>query len=199
MSKSTGHVIGLLEALDEYRPTAVRLVYLRTHYRKPLDFSLDAFVDAEAALERLWSFRRRTPGPVEDGADASATKRFRAAMDNDFDVAGALGVLFDVVREGNRKLDAEEDAAALTAAYDEFVAVLGIGEEVTDLDGIGSKIALIAKRFGAASDDIDSLLAVRDRARAERDWATSDAIRDDLARLGIVVEDTANGSRWHRG
>jgi cysteinyl-tRNA synthetase len=120
-------------------------------------------------------------------------------MNNDFDVAGALGVLFDVVREGNRRLDAGEDAAALTAAYDEFVAVLGLGEDVTDLNGLGPEIAVVAQRFGAASNDIDSLLAVRDRARAERDWATSDAIRDDLARLGIVVEDTANGSRWHRG
>jgi cysteinyl-tRNA synthetase len=199
MSKSTGHVVGLLEALDEYRPTAVRLVYLRTHYRKPLDFSLDAFVDAEAALDRLWSFRRRTPGPLEDAADPAATKRFRTAMNHDFDVAGALGVLFDVVREGNRRLDAGEDAAALTAAYDEFVAVLGLGEDVTDLNGLGPEIAVVAQRFGTVSNDIDSLLAVRDRARAERDWATSDAIRDDLARLGIVVEDTANGSRWHRG
>ena len=69
MSKSTGHVVDLLEVLDEYRPTAVRLFYLRTHYRKPLDFSLDAIVDAEAALDRLWAFRRRTPGPVEDVAD----------------------------------------------------------------------------------------------------------------------------------
>ncbi len=199
MSKSTGHVVGLLEALGEYRPTAVRLVYLRTHYRKPLDFSLDAFVDAEAALDRLWAFRRRTPGPVEDAADPAVIERFDAAMENDFDVAGALGVLFDVVREGNRRLDAGEDATALTAAYDEFVAVLGLAEGVSDQPGLDPAIALVAERFGAASGDIEGLLEIRDRARAERDWATSDAIRDDLAQFGIVVEDTADGSRWHRG
>jgi cysteinyl-tRNA synthetase len=199
MSKSTGHVVGLLEALDEYRPRAVRLVYLRTHYRKPLDFSLGAFVDAEAALDRLWTFRRREPGPVEDAADPASIERFRGAMDNDFDVAGALGVLFDVVREGNRRLDAGDDAAALVAAYDEFVEVLGLEEEASETTSVDREIAVVAERFGVVSGDIDELLEARDRARAERNWATSDAIRDDLARFGIVVEDTADGSRWHRG
>jgi cysteinyl-tRNA synthetase len=198
MSKSTGHVVGLLEALDEYRPTAVRLVYLRTHYRKPLDFSLDAFVDAEAALDRLWTFRRRAPGRVEEAADPAAVARFNAAMENDFDVAGALGVLFDMVRDGNRKLDAGGDVGGLAAAYDEFVGVLGLAEEVSDSATAETGISVVAERFGAASGDIDGLLEVRDRARAEHDWATSDAIRDDLAQFGIVVEDTADGSRWHR-
>ena len=195
MSKSTGHVIDLLEALDEYRPTAVRLVYLRTHYRKPLDFSLDALVDAEAALDRLWGFRRRVPGPVEDAPDRAAIERFRGAMENDFDVAGGLGVLFDIVREGNRRLDAGE----LVAASDEVVAVLGLDEPSSDTTQIDEEIAALGERFGADEAGIDGLLAVRDRARAGRDWATSDIIRDELAQLGIVVEDTADGSRWHRG
>jgi len=199
MSKSTGHVVDLLEALDTYRPTAVRLVYLRTHYRKPLDFSLDALVDAEAALDRLWGFRRRTPGPVEDSPDPAALERFQGVMENDFDVAGALGVLFDVVREGNRRLDAGEDASPLTAAYDEFVAILGLAEPADDPGPVDPRIAVLAERFGAEGRGIDGLLEMRDRARAERDWATSDIIRDELAQLGIVVEDTADGSRWHRG
>lgn len=199
MSKSTGHVVDLLEALDEYRPTAVRLVYLRTHYRKPLDFSADAIVDAEAALERLWSFRRRTPPSVDDPPDEAPLERFRALMDNDFDVAGGLGVLFDIVREGNRRLDAGEVVGPLTAAYDEIVGVFGLGEEAIDMADIELEIASLAGRFGVGSEGIDGLLAARDRARDKRDWATSDAIRDGLAVLGIVVEDTADGSRWHRG
>jgi len=199
MSKSTGHVVDLLEALDTYRPTAVRLVYLRTHYRKPLDFSLDALVDAEAALDRLWGFRRRTPGPVEDAPDPAALDRFQGVMENDFDVAGALGVLFDVVREGNRRLDAGEDASPLTAAYDEFVAILGLAEPADDAGPVDPRVAMLAERFGVEGRGIDGLLEMRDRARAERDWATSDIIRDELAQLGIVVEDTADGSRWHRG
>jgi cysteinyl-tRNA synthetase len=140
------------------------------------------------------------PDPIEDVADHAAIERFRDAMENDFDVAGALGVLFDVVREGNRRLDAGEDAAALIAAYDEFVGVLGLEEEASDTTSVvDHEIAVLAERFGVDSGGIDELLEARDRARAERDWATSDAIRDNLARLGIVVEDTADGSRWHRG
>ena len=77
--------------------------------------------------------------------------------------------------------------------------MLGLGDDASDRAGLDPEIALLAERFGAASGDIDGLLEVRDRARAGRDWATSDAIRHDLAELGIVVEDTADGSRWHRG
>jgi cysteinyl-tRNA synthetase len=199
MSKSTGHVIDLLEALDTYRPTAVRLVYLRTHYRKPLDFSEDGLIDAEAALDRLWGFRRRTPRSIEETPDEETINRFRAVMDEDFDVAGGLGVLFDLVREGNRRLDGGEDAGALIGAYDEIVGVLGIGEEIADLDDLGTEIAEIAEKYGSPSGKIEELLEARDRARSGRDWASADGIRDDLASIGIVVEDAPDGSRWHRG
>ncbi len=199
MSKSTGHVIDLLEILAEHRPTAVRMVYLRTHYRKPLDFSESGLSDAEAMLDRLWGFRRRVEGSVEDVADAAVLERFTAAMDDDFDVSGGLGVLFDLVREGNRRLDAGEDVGPLVAAYDEIVTVFGLAEPVGDSGDLEDLIADIARRHGAASGGIDELLAIRDRARADREWAISDAIRDDLATIGVTVEDTADGSRWHRG
>jgi len=199
MSKSTGHVIDLLQVLTDHRPTAVRLVYLRTHYRKPLDFSESGLVDAEAALDRLWGFRRRTEGPSEDAADRETIDRFKRAMDDDFDVAGGLGVLFDLVREGNRRLDAGDDVGPLVAAYDEIVAVLGLGEASAGVGELDDEIAAIAVRHGAATSSIDDLLLVRDRARADRVWAVADAIRDDLAAIGITVEDTADGSRWHRG
>ena len=199
MSKSTGHVVDLLQVLNDHRPTAVRLVYLRTHYRKPLDFSESGLADAEAAIDRLWGFRRRTEGPVEDAADAATLERFTAAMDEDFDVSGGLGVLFDLVREGNRRLDAGEDVGPLVAAYDEIVTVFGLGEPTGDDDDLAERIAEVAERHGVTSGGIDELLAIRDRARADREWAVSDAIRDDLAAIGITVEDTADGSRWHRG
>ena len=120
-------------------------------------------------------------------------------MENDFDVAGAMGVLFDVVREGNRRLDAGEDASPLTAAYDEFVGVLGLAEPAEGTSPVDPRLAVLAERFGVEGRGIDGLLEMRDQARAERDWATSDIIRDELGQLGIVVEDTADGSRWHRG
>ena len=66
MSKSTGHVVDLVEGIEKYTPGAVRLFYLRTHYRKPVEFSEESLVDAKASLDRIWAFRRRVPGPVED-------------------------------------------------------------------------------------------------------------------------------------
>lgn len=202
MSKSTGHIIDLLQAVEEYPGLAVRLFYLRTHYRKPLDFSEEALVDATNSLERLWSFRRRAPGPIEAEADAAVLAAFQGAMDNDFDGAGALAVLFDAVREGNRRLDAGEPAEPFLAAYDEIVEVLGLEEPVRGLEDITDGLHGLARQFEvsglAGSALIDELVELRAAARAAKDWARGDAIRDGLAGLGIVVEDGAGGSAWHR-
>ena len=198
MAKSTGNVVDLVEVLQSREPSAVRLLYLRTHYRKPLEFSEEALEDAEASLQRLWAFRRRVKGPTEDPANAEAMSRFQTAMDDDFDVAGALGVLFDVVREGNRRLDDGEEAGALVAAFDEIMAMLGLDEQQEGVDDLANQIARLADRVGA-EPDIDSLLERRAQARGAGEFEVSDVIRDELAALGIVVEDTADGVRWHRG
>ena len=204
MSKSTGVVIDLLDVLDIHPPLAVRLFYLRTHYRKPLDFSEMALRDATGSLERLWSFRRRAPGPADADPDPGVMASFRAAMDADFDNAGALAVLFEAVREGNRMLDAGEDAAPWVAAYDEIAGVFGIAERLAALDDLTDTVLALAHEVGAVGDDgtveaaVAALVRRRDEARAGRDWSTADAIRDGLEELGIVVEDTADGTRWHR-
>ncbi len=198
MAKSTGNVVDLVEVLQSREPSAVRLLYLRTHYRKPLEFSEEALEDAEASLQRLWAFRRRVKGPMDDPANAEAMGRFQSAMDDDFDVAGALGVLFDVVREGNRRLDDGEEAGALVAAFDEIMAVLGLDEQQEGVEDLEDQITRLADRVGA-EPDIDSLLERRAQARAAGEFDVSDLIRVELAALGIVVEDTADGVRWHRG
>ena len=198
MAKSTGNVIDLVEVLDSSEPAAVRLLYLRTHYRKPLEFTEEALEDAEASLARLWAYRRRVQGPVEGPPDTETMGRFQSAMDDDFDVAGALAVLFELVRDGNRRLDEAEDVASLIAAYDEIVAVLGLDERAAGVDDLTAEIAALAVRVGAEAD-IDSLLERRDEARAAGEFEIADAVRDELAALGIVVEDTADGARWHRG
>ncbi len=202
MSKSTGHVIDLIDALELYPPQAVRLFYLRTHYRKPLEFSEEAMQDAIASLERLWAFRRRSPGLVEDLPDGEVLQRVAAAMDDDFDAAGALGVLFEVVREGNRRLDAGEDASALVAAYDEVVELFGLAEETQGLDDLADGIQALGARFGIVvervDEVVDTLVDMRAAAREASDWAKADAIRDGLAGAGIAIEDGRDGVRWHR-
>ena len=197
MAKSTGNVVDLLEVLSLHEPTAVRLLYLRTHYRKPLDFTQEALDDAEASLQRLWAFRRRVEGPVEDPPDAEAMARFRAAMDEDFDVAGGLGVLFDVVRDGNRRLDDGEDIGGLIAVFDEIMGMLALDERSDGVADLADLIGEIAERHGAAAN-VDALLDRREQARTSGDFEAGDSIRDELAAIGIVVEDTADGARWHR-
>ncbi|MFO7700913.1 MAG: cysteine--tRNA ligase [Acidimicrobiia bacterium] len=196
MAKSTGHVVTLLESLERWDPLAVRLFYLRTHYRRPLDFSEDALDDAEASLHRLRAFRRRFADEVEAAPDAEVLGAFSAAMDADLDVAGALAVIFDLVRRGNAALDAGDDASGLAAAFDVMVGVLGLnaGEDGSSLDVSG-----IAADLGVEAFSVEDLVALRDDARGARDWDRADAIRDRLAEAGIVVEDTADGARWHRG
>lgn len=197
MAKSTGHVITLAAALEQWDPVAVRLFYLRTHYRKPLDFSESALVDAEASLARLRAFRRRTPEQIEDPPDEETVNRFKSFMDDDLDVAGALGVLFETVRLGNAGLDDSRDISGLVAAFDEMLEVLGLAGPDRSEAHDGS-IAVLAASLGVVDGSIDDLLVLRSTARSEGDWARADAIRDGLAELGITIEDTSSGTKWHR-
>ena len=196
MAKSTGHVVTLLDALERWDPLAVRLFYLRTHYRKPLEFSTDALDDAEASLARLRAFRRRMPEVVEDASDADALDAFKAAMDNDLDVAGALGVVFDVVRRANAAADAGGEVGPLVSAFDDMMDVLGLADSPTESD---VDVARIGERLGLDAESVDDLLAFRNEARRAGEWARADAIRDELASIGVVIEDTPDGARWHRG
>jgi cysteinyl-tRNA synthetase len=197
MAKSTGHVVTLLESLDTWDPAAVRLFYLRTHYRKPLEFSKAALDDAAASLERLRSFRRRIEGPIEAEPDADALAAFRSSMDMDLDVAGALAVIFDVVRRGNASIDDGTRPEGLIGAFDEMVGVLGIDIATDTGDPIDA--AGIAADLGLSATSIDEIVAHRDRAREARDWVVADQIRDRLAADGITIEDGVDGTRWHRG
>lgn len=197
MAKSSGHVVTLLGALDEWDPLAVRLFYLRTHYRKPLDYSESALLDAEASLRRLRAFRRRSPASLEGPGDVEILDAFMEAMDDDLDVAGALAVIFDTVRLGNAGIDAGEEISSTVAAFDEMMNVLGLTAP-DSTHGDDSSVEAFAEQFGLAGGSIDDLLEVREKARREKDWETADAIRVGLGVFNITIEDTADGARWHR-
>lgn len=197
MAKSTGHFVTLLGALDEWDPLAVRLFYLRTHYRKPIDYSDAALEDAVASLGRLRAFRRRIRGEIDEPAGADVLDRFTAAMDDDLDVAGALAVVFDAVREGNTALDSGKDVSPLVAAFDEMLAVLGLSErELVEPDD--GPVAALAAEFGIEDGSVEDLLDLRAKARRDKDWETADTIRVGLRALDITIEDAADGARWYR-
>jgi cysteinyl-tRNA synthetase len=201
MSKSEGNVVDLDEAMDRYAAPAVRLFYLRAHYRQPLDFTDEALADAAASLERLWAFRRRVDAEAGE-PDRTAMDRFREAMDDDFNTAAAMAVLFDLVRDGNRLVDEGGDPAALAAAYDEIVGVFGIGEPPRGLADLEADLVALAAREGVDATDgtgaVEGLVGRRSTARDARDFETSDRIRDALDALGVVLEDGPDGTTWHR-
>ena len=204
MSKSAGRLVDLAGAIARVGGAALRLFYLRSAYRSPLEFSPGLLDEAAAGWERLRAFRRRTPADAPPDPDVLA--RFTEAMDDDFNTADGLAVLFEAVREGNSRLDRGKSAEGLAAAATEITAVLGLDlragppgpESLGEADGLISLARAHGLTGGNPEELLAGLLAVRARAREDREWAIADGIRDGLARLGITLEDSADGVRWRR-
>ena len=185
MSKSLGNFTNLSDALDRHGSRAFRLLALQTHYRKQLEMGDKELSDAGKAVDRLDAlFRRARVAGVTEGAVGDDT-RFREAMDDDFDTPAALAYVFELVRHANTALDAgDTDAVAgLLATVRELCRSFGL--EIAD---------------GASNDDaeIDALIVARNEARARRDFAEADRIRDELKDRGITLEDGPDGTTWHR-
>jgi cysteinyl-tRNA synthetase len=226
MSKSLGNFLLLKDVLAAYPVPVIRLLMLQTHYRSSLDYSTDRLDEAATAYERIsnmvrtvrWAQGRPTAGggapdterEALTGAITAARERFVTEMDDDFNTAGALGAVFDLVRQANVFLSAHETAlsaddlgvsGAVADAVTELVGVLGVALGAADADaGLPSAIVpLAADLAGYAGNDpaeaADALLALRASARAERDWARADAVRDGLSALGVSIADTATGAR----
>ena len=194
MSKSLGNFFTVREILERYRPEEVRYFILTSHYRSPLNFD-DAQLDgARAALTRLYTALRGLPaaGSGSGGADA-ARERFAAAMDDDFNTPEALAVLFELAREVNRLRGSDEAAAAaLGAELRALAGVLGLLDEDPEAYLRGGAPS------GPGDDEIEALIARRAGARRARDFAEADRIRDLLQEQGVLLEDSAAGTRWRR-
>lgn len=197
MSKSLGNFFTLKDIFQKYDPKVVRLMFLQTHYRNPINFS-DVLLDqAKAALARVHDFVRNVKAYNEQNEDAeilvevesfvrTAKQRFEESMDDDFDTSGALGALFDFVKAVNL-LIAEKNLS--------LGAVRLIIEFMSDLDKV---FGFIFVDEGVIDVEIEKLIEERREARANRDFAKSDEIRDLLLEKGIVLEDTPNGTIWKK-
>ena len=185
MSKSLGNVTNLLDLLDLYDPRAYRMLLLQTHYRSPVRVGQDNIDGSVAALSGLDSFAARTAALPGAPPDADVTSRFVTAMDNDLDTPAAMALVFDTVRRANTAFDSGDSSAAasLRAAVIEMLSALGI--ELS------------------AGDDVDASVLVKaaalDAARAAKDFAAADAIRNELQSMGYVVETSKEGTRVRRG
>ena len=221
MSKSLGNFYTLKEVLDKYPAGAVRILMLQTHYRSPLDFSFDRLDGAVGTLERLktcvknlrWAAHNSAQDGELNDADRAlgaaidtAVADFTAQMDDDFNTAGGLAAIFALVTAANTYLDqagADTSTALALRASDaivELAEVLGIELARESASELPAELVDLARaQAGYEGDSADEaaevLLEARQAARAAKNWAVADAIRDGITALGLVVEDTAAGAR----
>ncbi len=199
MSKSLDNFFTIREVLEVYPGEVIRYFVLSSHYRSPLNYAEENLDHARAALDRLYTALRGVT-PAAD-ADHAVLDEFRSAMDDDFNTAEALAVLQNAARSLNTARAAGDAAraGALAAAMLEVSAVIGVLQQDPDewFKGIAGQTG-----DGAADLDeteIEARIAARLDARAKKDWAEADRIRDELAARGIVLEDGAGGTSWKRG
>lgn len=196
MSKSKGNFFTFRDLREQgYSSLAIRYLLVSVPYSRQLNFTFEGLQGAESTVERLRNFRRLVSGSAgPEGSEektakliADSLEQFEAAMDDNFNTAAALAAVHDLVRDVNTLVAAEnlfaDDRDAVLSAVEKFDSVLGIfGEEnADDLD-----------------EEIEALVNERQQARADRDFARSDELRDILAEKGIVLEDTKDGVRWKR-
>jgi cysteinyl-tRNA synthetase len=207
MAKSVGNVVSPRELLGRHRGVVLRYALLGAHYRSPLEFSEEVLADAAASYDRLATFATNAaralnlneaePGPGDPAAGPADPggwrERFQAALDDDLNVPAALAVLFDLVAEANPLMVGLErgDTGAAGELGDRVATFLDLAGRLgfTPLDDLPDPAAFRPL--------LDLLLDLRERARAARDFAAADAIRDRLASAGIRVEDRLGGPRWH--
>ena len=199
MSKSLGNFFTVRDILTRFQPEEVRFLMLGSHSRNPLKYSEQELISAAAALDGYDSALARVE-PGELPRDEDFTARFRECMDDDFNSPGALAVLADLRRELSRVLDAGDNArgAALAALLRQLGGVLGILQD--NPTGWLRRPKLGTSQAQDALDDaaIDALIEQREQARAARNWAEADRIRDELKSAGIALEDGAGGTGWRR-
>ncbi|OWP51310.1 cysteine--tRNA ligase [Pseudomonas nitroreducens] len=190
MSKSLGNFFTIREVLEKYHPEVVRFLLVSSHYRSPINYSEDNLKEAKGALERFYTALRGLPQMAAEGGEEFVA-RFGAAMDDDFGTPEAVAVLFEMVREVNRLRESDPAAAAaLAARVRELGALLG----VLQLDADEFLQAGAAGKVDA--EQVEALIQARLDARAAKNWAESDRIRDELTALGVVLEDGKGGTTW---
>jgi cysteinyl-tRNA synthetase len=205
MGKSLGNFLTLRDAFAKWPPMVIRLFILQTHYRSPTDFSEEAIDAARTGYERLAhavrTFHERAdtaadgpPSAEVTAAADEARRRFRDAMDDDFNTPVALSALFDLVREANRA------AASADATRGSMEALAGVFEELGgDVLGLTFAQAAGGELMDRMGGVVQMLIDLRAEARRRKDFDEADRIRDRLAECGVVLEDRPDDTLWRLG
>jgi cysteinyl-tRNA synthetase len=188
MSKSLGNLVSLDEALNANSPDSLRLYFLSSHYRSPLNYTDEGCAAMERSVERLGQAVRRESAGTGEQLDANSFKdRFLNAMDDDLNTPRALAALFDLAREVNRADDQGKDVSAAQETLRHLGGILGLTFRGRSPSG-GDQLA--ARPF------IELLLDTRAKLRAAKQFELADRIRDGLNEQGVTLEDTPAGTQW---
>jgi cysteinyl-tRNA synthetase len=219
MSKSLGNFITLAQALTRSSPNALRLFYLQSHYRSPLDYDPEAIESMEEGVERIFNslglIREAESGKQGPGAaDSDFRKRsddlisaFYAHLENDFNSPEAIASLYSLLRLANFHLGTGKhdhaQLAKISSSLGDMLWILGLVEEKAGLDSKSAAISALLSELGAPAasspeEALMRLISMRDEARAAKDYKKSDVIRGRLKEMGIIIEDKAGagGTRW---
>ncbi|WBL15240.1 cysteine--tRNA ligase [Sutcliffiella sp. NC1] len=200
MSKSLGNFILVHDIIKQYDPMLIRFFMLSVHYRHPINFSEELLLNTKNGLERLKTSYNNLQHRLTSAANltdndaawlssiTSLKEQFEEAMDDDFNTANAISVLFDLAKQANLYLNEKNTSTNVLTSfinlYDELVNVLGI---------------TLKEKAELLDEEIEQLIQQRIDARKNRDFALADQIRDELKERNIILEDTAQGTRWKRG
>jgi len=195
MSKSLGNVVAIDAMLANYRAVELRYYLIQPHYRSTIEYSDGALSEAAQGYRRIEQFVHRVASRLGEVTSGRLSPEFAAALDDDLATPAAVAVVHNAVREGNAALDSGDDEAARAAAGSVRAMTGVLGLDPLDPQWADSATAESPAR-GALADLVDDMLAERQEARAARDFARADAVRDRLLKAGISVEDTPDGPLW---
>lgn len=198
MSKSLGNFFTVRDVAEKYGYEPIRYLMVASHYRMPINYSVDIIEQCKAALERLYNCRDNLRFLLENAAEGQREgeneafermtkyrEQFIEAMDDDLNTADGLAALFGLAREINSSVNGESSKELCQKALDLYMELAGV---------LG---LLYVEKDNSLDEEIEALIAKRTEARKNRDWATADAIRDELKARHVVLEDTPQGVKWH--
>ena len=198
MSKSLGNFFTVRDVAEKYGYEPIRYLMISSSYRSPINYSIDIIEQCKASLSRLYTCRDSIDFELKNVQDGelnaeikaqldSRVAQFIEAMDDDLNTADGIAAVFELVRDINSLVigKGESKATVEYAAkiFDELTGVLGL---------------VYNRKTEALDEEIDAMIAARTQARKDKNWAEADRIRDELKAMGIVLEDTAQGVKWHR-
>lgn len=205
MSKSLGNFLMIKDVLKQYHPDTVRLFLLSNHYRSPIDFTDKAMDEVQTALDKIYALLERVDSMADDnnGPDYAETglwKRFTEAMNDDFNTAKGVGVIFEYIRSFNRTLDEKKnyvpgEVSNGIADLKKAAGVLGILTQ-SHQDYFALKKTRAVEESEVDPAAVESLINERNEARKSKNFARADEIRDELAKMNVVLEDRPDGTVW---